>query len=141
MLKCFDYKCNECGREQLDVIAPAEDKTFPCVVDGCQGTMERAWLLGHASSVIGDEIDVEVKHALCHPDGSPRRFRSRTEMKRVAQQSGFSNVVTHIPGRSGDKNKNTQNFNVGLPPGVDGRPMSMLSPEEQTQRRAEWLAS
>jgi hypothetical protein len=115
MLKNFDYRCDACGRIEYDHIAPAEEKTFPCgnqtPTGLCMGTMERAWIAGsHSSSVHGDECDVTVKNGLCHPDGTPQRFTSKSEMKREAQKRGFSNVVTHIPGRGSDKSKHTQRF-------------------------------
>lgn len=111
MLKCFDYKCNLCGREQLDVIAPSEDKTFSCSVDGCLGTMERAWLMGQgANHVHGDECDVQIRHGLCNPDGSPQRFRSKSAMKKEGQRRGYTNLVEHLSGRSGDRCKATQRF-------------------------------
>jgi hypothetical protein len=46
---------------------------------------------GHASAVIGDDIDVTIRHGLCHEDGTPQRFRSRSELRRVAIQKGYSN--------------------------------------------------
>lgn len=44
----------------------------------------------YGGDVIGDEIDVWVKHGLCHEDGSPRRFRSLSELKREAYAQGYS---------------------------------------------------
>lgn len=121
MLKCFDYKCNVCGREDLDVIKAAEEKTYPCgaVVheegfispSDCPGTMERAWLMGaRQNQVHGDEIDVTIQHGLCWPDGTPRRFRSREELKRVERNSPFTQHVEHKPGRGTDKSKHTQRW-------------------------------
>ncbi len=47
---------------------------------------------------IGDECDVLVRHGLCHEDGTPRRFRSKAEMKRVADSKGLVNFVRHTDG-------------------------------------------
>ena len=46
-----------------------------------------------AHGVVGDEIDVWVKHGLCWDDGSPRHFRSRKEMNEVAASKGMVNMV------------------------------------------------
>jgi len=42
-----------------------------------------------AHSVIGDEIDRTLEHGLCYEDGTPRRFTSRTELKRAEAASGL----------------------------------------------------
>lgn len=43
--------------------------------------------------VVGDEIDIEIRHGLCWDDGTPRRFRSRKEMNDVAKAKGMVNMV------------------------------------------------
>lgn len=43
--------------------------------------------------VVGDEIDIWVKHGLCHSNGDPRHFRSRKEMAAVAKAKGMVNMV------------------------------------------------
>lgn len=48
-----------------------------------------------SQTVIGDEIDVWIKHGLCHDDGSPRHFTSRAEMHAVAKAKGMVNMVRH----------------------------------------------
>lgn len=63
-----------------------------------------------ANSVIGDECDVWVRHGLCHSDGSPRRFRSKSEMARVAAAKGLLNVVEHVPMRGSDKSPHTSKW-------------------------------
>ena len=46
-------------------------------------------LLGIAPGVIGDEIDVTVRHGLCNEDGTPRRFTSMAELRREASARGL----------------------------------------------------
>ena len=87
---------------------------------------------GH-NNVIGDEIDVEITNGLCNMDGTPRRWRSREEMMRQAKKQGLQPYVVHTDG-----DKYVKTWNVGLPPGVDARPMAMLSEEEQKKRHEEW---
>lgn len=60
--------------------------------------------------VVGDEIDVSIKHALCHADGTPRRFRSRTELNRVAKEKGYTNYVQHVGAPGSDKSKFTSRW-------------------------------
>ena len=60
-----------------------------------------------APGVISDECDVTVEHGICHPDGSPRRYRSKSEMRRVAAQLGYSNIVEHRPLPGTDKSPHT----------------------------------
>lgn len=123
MLKCFDYKCNLCDAVKRDVIMPAEEKTFICGAviheEGfispsyCPGTMERTWLMGRdgASSVHGDECDVMIRHGLCHEDGTPRRYTSKSDIRKEAQRRGVVNHVVHEPDSKGsDKSKHTQRF-------------------------------
>lgn len=64
-------------------------------------------MLTRTSGAHGDEIDVFIKHGLCHPDGTPRRFRSKSELKRVEAQSGMTNYVRHIGTKGGDRSKHT----------------------------------
>lgn len=46
-------------------------------------------IVNQAPGVISDEIDVEVKHGLCHPDGTPKRYTSMTELRRDASEKGW----------------------------------------------------
>lgn len=39
-----------------------------------------------------------VEHGLCNPDGSPRRYYSKSEMRREADKRGLVNAVRHIDG-------------------------------------------
>lgn len=72
----------------------------------CGGEMRRA-MLTKASSVSGDEIHVEVKHGLCHPDGRPRLFTSKEALKRAEKGAGLTNYVRHVGTKGGDRSKHT----------------------------------
>ncbi len=63
----------------------------------CGSTTVRLWKAAGSGRVIGDDIPggVEIRHGICHDDGSPRRFYSKSEMKRVAAMKGLANVVMH----------------------------------------------
>ena len=64
-----------------------------------------------ANGVIPDEIPggVEIRHGLCNPDGTPRRYYSHSEMKAEAKRRGLVNRVEHVtnPRSGSDKNPHT----------------------------------
>lgn len=60
-----------------------------------------------ANSVIGDEIDITVRHGLVHEDGTPIHFTSRQEWQRMQKRSGWENHVEHIPTPGSDKSRHT----------------------------------
>jgi hypothetical protein len=45
-----------------------------------------------APGIVGDDIPggLEIKHGLCNPDGTPRKFYSKTEIKRAANEAGVT---------------------------------------------------
>jgi len=99
-----DKRCVECGKELVDVYENSVRKVTNCE---CGGQLENLYRPNH---VIGDEIDVEIKHALCNADGTPRRFRSRQELNRAAKAAGYTNYVEHLGTKGGDKSKHTQRW-------------------------------
>jgi hypothetical protein len=44
---------------------------------------------GVSAAVHGDEIDVYIKHGICNPDGTPKRYRSKEDMKRATFAAGL----------------------------------------------------
>ena len=109
----FDRLCSSCGALKEDCLEPVgKDGGLPCI--SCAGgTMHRTLCTGKfhkAAGVTPDSIPggYEVKHGLCWPDGTPRRYDSKSEMKRVAQDMGLENRVRHVPSSQGsDKSKHT----------------------------------
>jgi len=99
----YDLLCQTCGKESIDVLMPIAEREQPCE---CGGTMVRAWLT-KPGGVIGDDIPggYEVKHGLCHEDGTPRKFYSKSEMARAAKERGLTNYVVHVPSPGSDKNR------------------------------------
>ena len=84
------FRCDRCG---LDAAAWLwdTDPLPPCARCGF-AFREVMPEIAAAPNVIGDEIPggVEIRHAICHEDGTPRRFYSKSEIKRVAQQRGWT---------------------------------------------------
>jgi hypothetical protein len=64
----------------------------PCPRCGEQTSRQVAVSL--APSVIGDDIPggVVMEHGVCHDDGTPRKFYSKSEIIRVAREKGLVRV-------------------------------------------------
>lgn len=60
-----------------------------------------------AHTVIGDFCDVTVEHGICNPDGTPRRYLSKSEMRQTAKAMGLRPHVEHVAERGSDKSKHT----------------------------------
>ena len=89
---------------------------------------------GHQTAFVQpDDIPggVWIKHGICNRDGTPRRYDSRSAMRKEAEARGFTNLVEHVvdPKKGSDKSKHTQRF-IGLP--------SALNPEDEAARIAHW---
>ncbi len=102
----YDRHCLKCGATKIDLLEPMATSDPVCA---CGGQLERVLMPTNRDNIIGDECDVTMKHGLCNPDGSPRRFTSKSDMKREAEKRGLVNHVTHMPDpRTGsDKSKHT----------------------------------
>lgn len=104
----YDLKCSFCGHEIIDRMEPistTSDQRGPCPkCSAC--ALERAWLTKPAN-VIGDEIDIYIRHGLCHSDGTPRRYRSKKEIAQEAKRRGMTNRVEHKGRQGGDKSPHT----------------------------------
>jgi hypothetical protein len=72
---------------------------------------------------------------------TPVKVYSHTERLKIMRDRGLQERIEHVGMPGSDKSPVTQTWDVGLPPGVDGRLMSQLSPEEQEARHAEWMAT
>jgi hypothetical protein len=107
-----DAVCPTCGWQKIDAfVTVGEADSYPeCGTCGGGVRTVRLFLPQSVAHMHGDECDVTVRHGLCHEDGSPRRFTSKSEMRRVAAQLGYTNHVTHVPSRGSDKAKHTQRF-------------------------------
>lgn len=127
----YDFECLKCG-EKKERIVPIGAVVW---CQTCSGRMEKYWGT-RFPSVHGDEIDETIENLTAQP----QHFTSRSEKKLFLKMLGAEEHVRHVgmPGDGSDKSPHTVRWVSGLPPGVDGRPMSMLSPKEQEQRTKEW---
>ena len=113
----FDYVCSKCGHTEIDVWEPVRVEVRYCrertpqgpwQVLVCGAKLERAWLT-KPPTVIGDEIPggIDIKNGICWPDGSPRRYYSKSDMKKEADKQGLVNRVRHVPRPGSDKSSHT----------------------------------
>jgi hypothetical protein len=102
----YDRQCSACEHTLRDRLEPIAAPEVPC--PACGAPTGRIWL-SQASSVIADEIPggVLIHHGICHDDGSPRRFYSKSEMARTAAAKGLLNLVEHKGTRGSDKSRHT----------------------------------
>lgn len=63
---------------------------------------------GH-SNVITDDIPggIEIKHGICHEDGTPRKFYSKSDIAKAAKAAGLVNRVEHVTAPGTDKSPHT----------------------------------
>lgn len=105
----YDYAC-PMGHEfeSLRSITTSGEAECP----DCGHLSQKIWKA--TAEVHGDDIPggIEIRHGLCNPDGSPRRFYSKSEMAKAAKEAGLVNLVDHRPDpRSGsDKSKHTSRW-------------------------------
>jgi hypothetical protein len=106
----YDRSCSDCGAVREDLLEPiGKFNPIPCE---CGGFLRRTIATGkfHRSTAVspdGIPGGVQIKHGLCWPDGTPRRFDSHSEMKRAAQDLGVTNMVRHVPLEGTDKSPHT----------------------------------
>jgi hypothetical protein len=102
----YDLKCDGCERVDIDVLEPVSAPRRTCE---CGGTLWRTWAT-KPPAAIGDECDVTIEHGLCHENGTPRRFTSKSEIARAAKAAGLMNYVRHVGERGSDKSPMTSRW-------------------------------
>jgi hypothetical protein len=102
----YDRQCSACEHTLTDRLEPIAAPEVPC--PACGAPTGRVWL-SRASAVIADEIPggVLVHHGICHEDGTPRRYYSKSEMAAEARRRGLTNVVRHVGAHGSDKSTQT----------------------------------
>lgn len=105
MRKMVDLKCNKCEEIQRDRFVDVAEME----PHDCGGYWEKVFLPGHATAVHGDDIPggIEIHNGLCNPDGSAKKYYSKSEIAREAARRGLVNYVEHKPERGSDKSKHT----------------------------------
>ena len=85
----WHFECGTCDSKESRLCWDYE-LPQPCSTCGHAMYMQ-SFKLDKAPTVIGDElINYAAKHAVCNPDGTPRRFDSKTELKQALNEAGFT---------------------------------------------------
>lgn len=115
-MRLIDLVCPTCGTQTIDHFQRNSAEALPFCVD-CYSTdsdsskvrLMRLYLPTNRGTVIGDDIPggVLIHNGLCNSDGTPRRFYSKTDIKRAAEAKGLVNRVEHIGRSGGDSSKHT----------------------------------
>jgi len=99
--KEYRFWCDSC-KETTKHLCWDTDPVPPCAT--CGGPLEGfAAQNNKAPGVIGDEIDIMVPHGVCHEDGTPKRFRSKSALKQELAAKGLRECVRHVGQRGSDK--------------------------------------
>lgn len=78
---------------------------------------------GFGTSGVQDDTIVGgmlMLHGICNPDGSPKRYDSKTDIARAAEKAGLLNYVKHEPPPGTDKSRHTVRW-VAVPLPEDER--------------------
>ena len=133
----YDRKCEKCGNVTLDHLESINAPDPNCHL--CVGAVSpRVWI-SKAAAVAPDDIPggLDVEHAVCHDDGTPRRFYSRSELKRALAEKGWAIHDDHVTARDTDKNPHTSRW-----AGASAHSLTFDDPEVQERRKremADWL--
>lgn len=126
----YDRICVDCGAVKSDSLERLT-ATLPVTCLFCGGEMRRGFN-GKAPGVISDGIPggVLIKHGLCDlVTGEPRRYDSKSEMKKEAKLRNVEPMVRHVPASlDSDKSPHTQRW-VSAPTQTE---------EERIRRWHEW---
>lgn len=59
--------------------------------------------------VVDDGIPggILIHNAICHPDGSPKRYDSKSEIRKACEAQGWAPMVRHVGTAGSDKNPHT----------------------------------
>jgi len=135
-----DARCRVCGVTEEDVLQRDGGTMRPC--SKCGGELERLHLSdtlggkGRTGTVHQDSIEggILIRHGLCWPDGTPRRWDSKQAMREEADRRGLTNYVTHEtdPKTGSDKSPHTVNWG--------GVPGCLTAAEEEARREAWWAS-
>jgi hypothetical protein len=83
----YDMICKN-EHETIDLVKGVNDPFPPCPT--CGEATSILWT--QTAAIIGDDIPggIEMRHGICNPDGTPKRYYSKTEIKRAANEKGLS---------------------------------------------------
>lgn len=122
-MRNIDLKCPKCEHITIDHFQRSSSEELPWCAEWstpdpadhsrtlCNTQLERVYLPTKRNTVISDECDIVVQHGICWPDGTPRRYRFKSEMRAEAARRGLVNHVEHLPeSKGGDRSRHTSRW-------------------------------
>ena len=109
MKRFVDIVCLRCGQKTCDQYLDWNEPYPPCA---CGGQTTREYNPKSLGMVIPDDIPggIEIRHGVCNDDGTPKRYYSRTDIRKAAKAKGMiwgGDEARHIPLPGSDRNPNT----------------------------------
>ena len=101
MKRLIDIECSVCSLFETDVWREP-GQYGECA---CGAPMVRVWHDMKTGGVIQDSIEggIDIAHGICYPDGTPKRYYSKSEIARAAKAAGWSQNVEHVATPGSDK--------------------------------------
>ena len=97
----YDFRCAVCCHV-FEAFAWLKDRDkIMCPI--CFNACETIWIAGSSPTIIGDEIDQVIENL----SPQPKRYRSRTELKRDMDAAGVEQRVRHVGTQGGDRSPHT----------------------------------
>lgn len=83
----YDLICPD-GHKQLDIVHSIHDSHPPCPT--CGQPTQTFWT--QAPGVATDDIPggIDIRHGICWPDGTPRKFYSKSAIRKAAFEAGLT---------------------------------------------------
>lgn len=98
----FDFRCCQCGAIEEHYVYHSSQR----ICCPCGGETEKVWLsTGQAPTVIADSIPGGLVIENLTPQ--PRRYYSRSEIKRTADALGVEQRVRHVGEPGSDRSRHT----------------------------------
>lgn len=84
--------CERCSQDTNSMVSFTKDGAALLVCRPCHALLTDKGTSGQSAGVITDEIPggIEIRHGICNPDGTPKRYYSKTEIKRAANERGYT---------------------------------------------------
>lgn len=84
--------CEQCKQDTNSMVSFMKGNEALLVCRPCYNILTDKGEGGQSAGVITDEIPggIEIRHGLCNPDGTPKRYYSKTEIKRAANERGYT---------------------------------------------------
>jgi hypothetical protein len=113
--KFVDVSCPQCGHQIIDAFVTVPD--YPDCPN-CHVQTVRLYLPSSVPAVKGDDIPggVWVKHGICNPDGSPKKYYSHSEIDRAAKEKGYVNRAERGVADKKDWDRLSSKSQVNTPP-------------------------